>query len=292
VSDDAPTVIAGYPVHPAAELFPLINGADFDSFVKDIETNGLQSAVVLDTDGRILDGRNRARACEVLGIDVRTTVYQGSNVVQYVVSHNLHRRHLTDSQRAIIAARIAQRPAGNAGVPKRQLGNITGLPPTTSEASTLLGVGVSTVQKAKRVIADGTDLLQALAAEGGASVSTAARVSQLPPEEQDAYVEKVKAGADPVKAAGPDLKQREGRKRKATGAPAPTSGLGRNPRKHREQLDALVVAVDGACAAFEYVTELDKSIDAEEAARLRGDLSKQIRSLNRINQLIKERTQP
>lgn len=58
-------------------------------------------------------------------------------------------------------------------------------------------------------------------------------------------------------------------------------------RKHREQIEALIVALDGAAAAFIDVTELDQSIDAEEATRLMGDLSEQIRSLTRIINLLK-----
>jgi len=63
-----------------------------------------------------------------------------------------------------------------------------------------------------------------------------------------------------------------------------------NRRKHDGQLDALINQLSGAAMAFDGVTELDRSITKEEAARLMGDLSTQIRSLNRILNLVIKRT--
>jgi len=291
------STIAGRDVHPAADLFPLITGDSFEAFVADIKANGLMEPIVVDSVGQIIDGRNRARACERVGIAITTTTYEGSDVIQYVVSHNLHRRHLTDSQRAMIAAKLATRRPGYRNETARlsiddphDIGGI--IPPSVPEVAQLLGVKANTVTTAKRIIRDGTADLQSLIAEGAAPVSTGARVAELPPAEQDAYVKKVRAGANPVKAAPPDLKQREARKRKTSlhpdAPPAPRSGG--NKRKHLQQLDALVASLAGIAAAFDGVVDLDPSVTREEATRLTCDLSREIRSLNRINNLIKERT--
>jgi hypothetical protein len=203
--------ICGYPVHEAAELFPLITGPDFEALVNDIATNGQMEPVVIDVEGRLLDGRNRARACERLGRKPNVKVYDGDNVVQYVVSHNLHRRHLTDGQRAMIAAKLATRPVGYRdfiATESGQSGDITTLTPTLDQAADLLQVGKSSVQKAKIVHNEGTPELVAATAAGHVPVTTAARVArELQPDEQVAYVEAVKSGADPVKAAPPDLNQ-------------------------------------------------------------------------------------
>jgi hypothetical protein len=286
-------MIAGLEVHEAAELFPLITGADFDALVADIKLNGQMEPVVLDGESRIIDGRNRARACEVLNIRPVTKRYDGDNVVQFVVSHNLHRRHLTDSQRAMIAARLSTRPAGNAGLDRmnwHQPVDINGLPPTRAEAAELLAVGESSVQKAKVVQRSGTVGLQALVADGHAPVATAARVAvEMEPDEQDAYVERVRAGADPVKSAPPDMSQRKTVSAPNLTMPQPPK-MGGNRRKHLEIIDALLVMLAGAVMALDGVDTLDNSVTTEEATRLTGGLSKQIRSLNRINQLIKERT--
>lgn len=277
---DAPSTIAGFAIHPAADLFPLILGADFDAFVADVEANGQMEDVVLDTSRRIVDGRNRARACERLGIAVRTSTYAGPDVVQYVVSHNLHRRHLTDSQRAMIAARLATRGNGE-HAHAVYLDHMIELPPTLGQAATLLQVGTANVGRAKRVIRDGTKALADAAAEGLVPVATAARVAaELRPAEQDAYVAEIRGGASPLRSAPPTTAPREG--------PRP----GANRRKHLGQLDAILTGLSGYVAAFDGVANLDSSVTAGEAARLTSDLSKQIRALSRINQLLKERTCP
>ena len=162
-------------------------------------------------------------------------------MLQYVVSHNLHRRHLTDSQRAMIAARLATRQPGVRG----QLTDISKLPPSQSEAADLLGVKRDSITKARRVIRSGSESLQALANDGQVPVTTAARVAtELAPDEQEAYVEQVRAGADPVKAAPPDLKQQEADRRRKGGSsdrpPAPPK-FGGNRRKHLDQIEAVIV---------------------------------------------------
>ncbi|MBI3694904.1 MAG: ParB N-terminal domain-containing protein, partial [Acidobacteria bacterium] len=58
-------------VHPIASLFPLIEGPEFDELVEDIRQNGLRTPLLLHADGRILDGRNRLRACLVAGVEPR-----------------------------------------------------------------------------------------------------------------------------------------------------------------------------------------------------------------------------
>jgi hypothetical protein len=101
--------------HPAAELFPLMEGEDFDALVADIKANGLHEPVVL-LDGKILDGRNRYRACGAAGVVCRVFEHKAdcghvADPVAYVVSRNLHRRHLTAEQkRELIAKVIAMQP--------------------------------------------------------------------------------------------------------------------------------------------------------------------------------------
>ena len=48
--------------HELANIFPLIQGVEFDELVKDIQWNGLQEPIIL-YEGKILDGRNRYNAC-------------------------------------------------------------------------------------------------------------------------------------------------------------------------------------------------------------------------------------
>jgi len=200
-----------FPVHPAAELFPLMQGADFDAFVEDIRVNGQQEPVVLDADGRLLDGRNRARACTSLGLRITTRRYDGDDPMQFVISHNLHRRHLTDSQRAMIAAELATLQMGRPPVSPPS-GGLTSL--TAAEVQALMQVSDTGLYRAKVIHREGTPELQALAKEISLPLETAARVARTSPAEQDAYVQQIRAGADPVKAAPPvDLAARHDRRR-------------------------------------------------------------------------------
>jgi len=62
--------------HPAASIFPMMSDADIEALVADIRTNG-QREPIITTEGMILDGRNRARACEMLGIAPITAELDG-----------------------------------------------------------------------------------------------------------------------------------------------------------------------------------------------------------------------
>ena len=92
-----------YELHPLCTLFPRMGGAEFDSLVADIKTNGLSQPITLHN-GFILDGGNRYRACMEAGIEPRFVEIRGASVVSFVLSANLHRRHMTAGQQAAIVA--------------------------------------------------------------------------------------------------------------------------------------------------------------------------------------------
>jgi N6-adenosine-specific RNA methylase IME4 len=86
--------------HPIADIFPLMQGEDYENFKADIRANGLHESIWLHPeDDSIIDGRNRYRACLDLGIE---PIYQNwtgrGSLIAFVVSLNLHRRHLTTGQ--------------------------------------------------------------------------------------------------------------------------------------------------------------------------------------------------
>jgi len=100
-------------------------------------------------DGQLLDGRHRARACAELGLPLRTELFDGDDEAAraYVLATNIHRRHLTPSQRAMAAAALATRAPGRA-----QSGTRAGL--TQAEAAATVGVSERTVRDARAVLRD------------------------------------------------------------------------------------------------------------------------------------------
>jgi ParB-like chromosome segregation protein Spo0J len=100
--------------HPLADIFPLMEGAEFDELVADIKANGQHARIVL-KDGMILDGRNRYRACRKLGVEpsfvCKAYSDQITDPAAYVISANIHRRHLTAEQkRDLLVKLVAAQP--------------------------------------------------------------------------------------------------------------------------------------------------------------------------------------
>lgn len=95
-----------YPVHPAAAVFPPIEGDEFTRLVESIKERGQDNPIVLTANGEVLDGRNRLRACEAAGVEPQFTRYGGSDPVDFVRRQNLRRRDLTPSQKAAIALEL------------------------------------------------------------------------------------------------------------------------------------------------------------------------------------------
>jgi hypothetical protein len=90
-------------LHPACKLFPELPEDELQQLADDIKANGLRNPVVL-WGGKILDGPNRVAACERAGIKPRFVEWNGQgSPIEWVISQNLVRRHLSASQRAVIA---------------------------------------------------------------------------------------------------------------------------------------------------------------------------------------------
>jgi ParB-like chromosome segregation protein Spo0J len=97
---------AGLPVHDVANLFPMMSDDEYRALVKDIRENGLREAIWL-YEGKIIDGRNRYKACRELGVEPDYQQWNGEgSIINFVISLNLHRRHLSSSQKAVIALEV------------------------------------------------------------------------------------------------------------------------------------------------------------------------------------------
>lgn len=174
-----------YDIHELCKLFPVMSGEQFDALIEDIRDNGLQSPIIL-FEGKILDGRHRYKACVNLGIDADVEEYEGDDPLAYVISHNLARRHLDESQRAMIAGKIANMKAGDnrftiaAPIGASKI--------SKADAAKRLNVGTKSVERARKVLDHGTSELQQAVEEGKVAVSVAAKIAELPAEQQDRII--------------------------------------------------------------------------------------------------------
>jgi hypothetical protein len=162
-------------VHPMADLFPVMSPKDLAAFTADIRAHGVREPIWL-YEGKILEGRHRYQACVALGRECPTREYTGDDPLGFVVSMNLHRRHLKTSQRAMVAAKLAT---------MRQ-GERTDLAPSAhsqkvsqADAAALLHVSPRSVAEAMRLLREASPH-QVAAVEAGQR--TLHRVAQdLPP---------------------------------------------------------------------------------------------------------------
>ncbi len=206
-----------YRVHPAAAVFPIMSGREFDELVEDVRVNGLREPVVVSGD-QLIDGRNRVRACAAAGVvpGIRELEH-GTDVASWVMSVNVHRRHLDASQRALLASRLSA------------LSDEV----TLSQAGEMMGVSRASVARAAAV-EKGPEPLRAAARAGVVSVGDAYELRGEEPETIEQLVEDVRSGAAPnLRAAkrqrGIEDKPRQrdprGRKPKAAAAePGQSSG--------------------------------------------------------------------
>lgn len=162
--------------HDLARLFPLLDKAAADELMADIRVNGVREPIVI-YEGHILDGRNRYHAARELGVTYPVAEYVGADPLGYVISLNLRRRHLTESQRAIVAAKLAKLPAHR---PEKG----ADLHPSAAAAGQMLNVSERSVKSAQAVVRTGSPALVQSVETGHVSVSAAAEVARLPESEQ------------------------------------------------------------------------------------------------------------
>jgi DNA modification methylase len=91
--------------HKYAQLFPMACENELTEMAEDIKSRGLINHIIL-LDDKILDGRNRYEACKRAKVEPLFTPYLGSDPLGDVISWNLHRRHLSTSQRAALAVEM------------------------------------------------------------------------------------------------------------------------------------------------------------------------------------------
>lgn len=192
--------------HEVANIFPLIEGEAFETLKSDIFQHGLREAIWLHPDESIIDGRNRHRACIELGITPELRYWDEEKhgpLLPFVISLNLHRRHLNETQRAMVAAKVANMRQGE----RTDLEPSVNLPKVSqSQAAELLNVSEKTVRFAVTVQENAAPELLSLVESGEVAVSAAAEVASLPAEEQKDLVAK---GKKAITTAAKQVKKRK-----------------------------------------------------------------------------------
>ena len=98
-----------FPVHAAAEVFPMLNDDDLQELANDITANGLLFPLVV-KDGVLIDGRNRRAACKLAGVVPAVQELDDQSPEAFVISANVNRRNLTKGQLAMCVALIHPEP--------------------------------------------------------------------------------------------------------------------------------------------------------------------------------------
>jgi len=198
--------------HELADIFPMLEPDKLAALAADIKAKGLLSAIVT-YQGKILDGRNRYDACLLAEVEPKFEEFDDSVIspLDYVISQNLERRHLTDAERAVVAAKIANLKHGQRKDYASAADPPFGVSVTQAEAAERLNVKLRLVQRATKVAKDGIPELQKALDDKKISLSFAAEVAGLPKEDQLAGI--LKGGDEIQKIAYEIRKAKEDAKR-------------------------------------------------------------------------------
>jgi ParB-like nuclease domain len=210
-------------VHPAAELFPLMQADELKQLAQDIQDRGLIEPILLH-EGKILDGRNRAAACALAGVEphYEDAPIDGGSPTLFVVSKNLHRRHLTTSQRAAVGADMLPMLRDEALARKRAAGARGAEGGRGHRGETLMAKLPEgfTPPVSNEVTGESRSIAAKAVGAGGKTIQSAAAVKERDPE----LFEKVRRGEVPASTAYRKVMAEHPRpaKRKES-APAPVS---------------------------------------------------------------------
>jgi len=238
--------------HPIAELFPMMDRDSLLALKADIKAHGVQEAGRL-YEGKILDGRNRYQACCELGIAMRWQEVglcdpdkaAKFDPVQHVLSHNLHRRHLTETQREFVAAKIANLKAGD-NQHTKEAGQTCTTSKSISDASCQLSVKPRSVKSARAAIKSGCDLLVSKLERGEIRSSTAEKLVKAVPSKSMQR----RLLVDGIKSVHAAIRDAEEPKQSSQDQPQPQE----RPKYPAEHVDSEIFAISKADVA---ITQLE-----------------------------------
>ena len=242
--------------HPLANVFPMLDDTELGDLANDIKANGLLMPVIL-YEGKILDGRNRYRACKLADVQPRFEEWEGDgDPLEYVLSLNLQRRHLTTGQRAMVATKVVPMLRRNGIRNKTQAAVAAGKP---------LGVSGTAVGHAQAIVNRGIPGIAKAVEDGTVSLKDAVTAVDDPPAVQRRALNKVRTGQ---MAKLVDARREEGTAA-VPYAPEQLRSFGKQIQQHASRLFA--------------VAEELMSADVEEISLTYGrDFSRAIAVLNKF----------
>lgn len=257
--------------HPVANIFPLMTGEAFQALVDDINLNGLRESIWTHEE-KIVDGRNRFNACMKAGVSPTYRDWDGKgSLIEFVVSLNLHRRHLSESQRAMVGAKLANISHGGNRRSEFQDSNMNLEPVTNDDAAEMLNVSRHSVSTARVIRKEGIPEVVAAVESGELSLRAADEIVRQPKEGQD---EALRA-------------KREGRAHSNGNGKIATHTRRLNGRKAPEAIRSAIGTLVGMASSFDSFSAKDAAPTPEEAAEWEKDLALVISALNRFRKQLK-----
>ncbi len=174
-------------IHPVADLFPMLPEDELRDLAEDIKTRGQLQPIMLDSDGRILDGRNRFQACKLAKVEPKFDTYDGDDPDGYALAVNISRRHMTKGQQAIVVAKAARQPGG------KKL--------STRDTGDSLGVSHMRIVQANVILDFATELADEVLAGNATKFDAAYEIAKQRKKEKLARAE----DAESIREEAPDL---------------------------------------------------------------------------------------
>ena len=144
-----------YERHPLSAAFPEMSAEEQDALTDDIEQHGQRDPITI-YDGQVLDGWHRYQACSMLEIPcLEKELAEDVDPISFVISMNMHRRHLSATQRAAAVVMCSDWAA--VGRPKKESCNVARLPKqtTTQEMAKIADVSPRTIADTKSAVKAG-----------------------------------------------------------------------------------------------------------------------------------------
>lgn len=244
--------------HPLSAAFPAMGADDFQALKDSIENIGVQNPITL-FEGMVIDGWHRYTAAQAVGIDCPTVDLGDVDPRDFVLAQNKARRHITVAQLAMAANAVyrwsgAGRPSGNSAGPAEL---------KQPEIAKNVGVSVRSLRQAEEVTKNAAPEVIAAVNRGAVGLEKAAKIAQLPKEEQAAAI--AKPVAKPAKAPAPQAPENDHKLDDAANTIRELSDENEQLRDRLavEQMDASEEAKSEAAETIAEMRDRIKALEAE-----------------------------